>query len=70
MTTVAQEIASQIALRKCSKEMGAGGEVSTYIYIYMILVKGECMQSSTHFFAEVSASIIKVSASHEEQLSP
>ena len=34
MTTEAQEIASQIALRKCSKEMGAGGEVSTYIYIY------------------------------------
>ena len=47
MRTIAQETAFQIALRKCSKEAGAGGEVSAYIY--MILVKGECMQSSTHF---------------------
>lgn len=66
MRTIAQETAFQIALRKCSKEAGAGGEGQ---YMHMILVKGECMQSSTHF-AEVSASVVKVSASHEEQLSP
>ena len=49
-----QETAPQIALRNCSKE---AGKVSTY----MILVKGEYMQS-TYF--------LQISASHEEQSSP
>ena len=45
MRTLAQETASQIALRNCSKEIV--GKVS----IYLILVKGEeYMQSSTYFF--------------------
>ena len=57
MRTAARETAPQIALRNCSKE--AGGKVS----IYMILVKGEYMQSGTY-------SLQKVSASYEEQLSP
>ena len=57
MKTAGQETASQIALRNCSKE--AGGKVS----IYVILVKGEYMQSSTYFLQ-------KVSASHKEQTSP
>ena len=46
MRTAAQETAFQIAPRNCSKEVG--GKVS----IYVILVKGEYMQSSTYFFAE------------------
>ena len=44
MRTAAWEIAFQIALRNCSKEIV--GTVS----IYVILVKGEYMQSSTYFF--------------------
>ena len=32
MRTIAQETAFQLALRKCSKEVRAGGEVTTYIY--------------------------------------
>ena len=43
---VAKETAFQVALRNCSKEIG--GKVS----VYVILVKGECMQSGTHLFAE------------------
>ena len=56
MRTVAQETASQIALRNCSKEVG--GKVC----IYVILVKGEYMQSSTYFLKNVAAS-------YEEQTS-
>ena len=52
-----RETAFQIALRNCSKEVE--GKVS----IHVILVKGECMQSSTYFLQ-------KVSASHEAQTSP
>ena len=46
MRTAARETAFQIALRNRSKE--AGGKVS----IYVILVKGEYMQSSIYFFTE------------------
>ena len=42
MKTIAQETAPQVALKNCSKE--AGGMVS----IYVILMKGKYMQSSTH----------------------
>jgi len=41
MRTIAQETAFQRALRNCSKEVGAE------VRIYMILEKGETMQSST-----------------------
>ena len=34
--------------------------------IYVALVKEEYMQSSTYFFQKVSASLMKVSASHKE----
>ena len=44
MRTIARETAFQIALRNCSKEVG--GKVS----VYVILVKGEYMQSSTYIF--------------------
>ena len=57
MRTIAHELAFQMALRNCSKEVG--GKVS----IYVILVKGEYVQSSTYFFQ-------RVSASHKEQTSP
>ena len=56
MRTVVWETVPQIALRNCSKE--EEGKDS----IYVILVKGEYLQSSTHFQ--------KVSASHEEYSSP
>ena len=64
MKTIDQDTAPQVALRNCSKE--AGGTVN----IYVILVKGEYMQSSTYFFQKVSASLVKLSASHKEQPSP
>ena len=51
------ETAFQIALRNCSKEVV--GKVS----IYVILVKVECMCSSTYFLQ-------KIFASHKEQSSP
>ena len=44
MRTLAQETASQIALRNCSREIV--GKVSMYV----ILVKGEYMHSRTYFF--------------------
>ena len=64
MRTTAWETVPQMALRNCSKEVG--GKDS----IYVILVKGEYMQSSTYFFQKVSASLVKLSASHKEQPSP
>ena len=45
---------------------GAGEKVN----IYVILVKGEYMQSSTYFLQKFSASLMKVIASHKEQISP
>ena len=45
MRTIAWETAFQIALGNCSREVA--GKVS----IYVMLVKGEYMQSSTYFFA-------------------
>ena len=36
----------------------------------MILVKEESMQSSIHFLQKVSASLMKLTTSHEEQTSP
>ena len=43
MRTIAQETASQLALSNCSKEVGVK------VSIYVILVKGEYIQSSTYF---------------------
>ena len=64
MRTIAWETVFQIALRNCFKEVG--GKVS----IYVILEKGEYMQSSTYFLQKVSVNLVKVTASHEEQMSP
>ena len=38
--------------------------------MYVIWVKGKYTQSSTYFFQKASASLVKLSASHEEQLLP
>ena len=59
MRAIAQEIASQIALRNCSKEVE--GKVS----VYVVLVKGEHMQSNTFSFVWQN-----VSPSHQKQSSP
>ena len=56
MRSIAQETASQIALRSCPKKVRA--EVG----VYMILVKGT--RAIKHTFWQ------KVAASHMEQLSP
>ena len=60
MRAIAQETASQIA---CSKEDWEK------VRIYGILVKEKYVQSSTYFFQKASASLVKLSASHEERLS-
>ena len=56
MRTIARETAFQIALRNCSKEVG---ERSGF---YMILVKG--VRAVKHTFWQ------RLTASHEEQMSP
>ena len=58
MGTIAWETAFQIALRNCSKEVA--GEVS----VCGTLVKEENMQTSTYFL-QVSARLVKVTASQE-----
>ena len=62
MRTRAWETAPQKALRNCFKE---GGKDS----IYVILVKGEYIQSSTFIFLENFCWSYEASASHEKQLS-
>ena len=64
MRTIAQEAAFQRALKNCSKE--AGRNVSTYA----ILVKegGACNQA--HILQQVAAGLMKVTDSHEAQMSP
>ena len=64
MRTATWETAPQIALRNCSKEVREKDN------IYMILVKGEYVQSSTYFFVERSCWSHEASASHEKQSSP
>ena len=48
MRTIAWETAPKISLRNSSKEAGGGGKVS----IYVILLKGEYIQSAAYFFTE------------------
>ena len=57
MRTASQETAPQIALRNCSREEG---EVS----IYVIVVKGEYMQSSTYFSGRFL--LVKRNSHHHE----
>ena len=53
---------SEIALRNCSKEAGAKVCVCVYIYIYDF-GKGK-VHEIKHSFLQVSASFVKVTASH------
>ena len=53
MRTEVWETGSQIALRSCSKEVGKDS-------IYVILVKGQYMQSSTFIFQQMSAGLVKL----------
>ena len=64
MRTATWETAPQIALRNCSKEVREKGS------IYVILVKGEYVQSSTYFFVESSCWSHEASVSHKKQSSP
>ena len=64
MRTSVQETAPQISLRDCSKEVLGKDN------IYVILVKGEYMQSSTYFFQKISTGLRKLSASHGKQQLP
>ena len=57
MRTIAQERASKITLRNCSKEVGGGGQ---YKYDFS---EGGCVQSKAHFWQQVAAG-------HKEQMSP
>ena len=62
--TVARERAPQIALRNCSKQVCVGVCVCRgVVRIYMILVKGEFMQSNIYLYK-------RFAASHEELMSP
>ena len=54
MMTVTWETAPQATLRNCSKDIGGKER------IYVILVKGEYMQSSTNILQKVFASLVKL----------
>lgn len=48
-TIIARDTAFQVTLRNCSKVVGAK------VSMYVILVKGECIHSSTHFLQKSAA---------------
>ena len=57
-----------IARKTAPKRQGQrGGEIS--MYVVLVLVNGEYMQSNTHFL-QVSASVMKITISHKEQTLP
>ena len=64
MRTMVRETAFQIALENPSKEVG--GNVSMYV----ILVKGGGTCNQAHISQTFAASLLKVSANHEEQMFP
>ena len=63
MKTTAQEAAFQITLKFCSKEVG--GSVSTHV-----ILEGKYMQPHTHILYKLAASLVRVTASYQEQMSP
>ena len=65
MRTVGWEMAPQMALRNCSKDAGWGWSV----YIFGFGEEGIYIIKHI-FFQKVSASLVKLSASHKKQLSP
>ena len=64
MKTLAQETAFQIALRNCSQEVRGKGQ---YICDFG---KGGVHEIKHVYLKKVSASLLEVIASHEEQMSP
>ena len=54
MMTATWETAPQVTLRNCSKDVGGKER------IYVILVKGEYVQSSTNILEKVFASLVKL----------
>lgn len=62
--TIAWETVPQIAPRNCSKE------VERKVSIHVILVRREYMQSGTYFLQKLAANLMRVTASHKEQMSP
>ena len=64
MRTAAQEPAPQTALEKLLRR--GRGKVS----VHLILVKGGYMPSSIYFFQMVSASLMRLSATHKKQSPP
>ena len=64
MRTAAWEAAPQIALRNGSKDIGVKDT------IYVILIKGEYMESSTDFLVEIFCLSREASASQKKQSSP
>ena len=64
MRTISQKTAPQIVLKNCSKK------VNRVVSIYAILLKGEYVQKVDIFLQKVTASLMKYTASHEEQISP
>ena len=61
LRTAAWDTAFQIALRNCSKEVG--GKVS----IYVILLKGEYMQSSSYIFFFFRRFLLVMRSSHHHE---
>ena len=51
------------------KRQGLVGGGGVDRYVVLVLVNGECMQSSTHFLQD-SASVVKITVSHKEQTPP
>ena len=65
MRTIAWEAAYQRAQKYCSKK-GGGENVS----IYVILVKGDVHPTQAHSLQKFATGLVKVTASHEKQMSP
>ena len=61
MRTITRETVFQIDLRNCSNKVV--GNVSKYV----LLVMGEYMQLKHVFLQQVSAGLMKVTSSHEQQ---
>ena len=58
-----------IAQKTAPKRPGLVGGGGVDQYVVLVLVNGECMQSSTHFLQDC-ASVVKITVSHKEQTPP
>ena len=64
MRMITWEAAFQITLRKCSEEVGRK------VSMCVILVKWTTCYQANIILQKVAASLMKVTASHKEQMSP